>query len=85
MKFDQVKALIKAFLELYPQAEWGFAHIILSDYNLYDTNFDFCEGLYQALPYPQSQMDRATYHFLQLLRVIPEAERCVPEDEDYES
>lgn len=74
-RFMQVQTLIEAFLALWPEAEYGFAHIILSDYNLEDHWFD--EVLANATT---SLVDQATEHFLRLLFCIPEDERCIPEE-----
>lgn len=44
---DDVKAVeqvIGAFMSLYPAAEWGPAHIALSDDNLRDSDLEFCLG-----------------------------------------
>lgn len=39
---------IEAFLEKYPSAEWGPAHIVLSDDNLEDGHIKWCIGLAKA-------------------------------------
>lgn len=68
--------LITAFLEQYPDSEWGFAHIVLSDYNLED---EWLDEIIQkgkaviAAGHPESH----TVEFLEKLRSIPEDERVV--------
>ena len=45
---DDVKAveqMIGAFMSLYPNAEWGPAHIALSDDNLRDSDLELSEAI----------------------------------------
>lgn len=44
---DSVDALITRFLIKYPNSEWGPAHIVLSDGNLFDGNIQWCMALLQ--------------------------------------
>ena len=39
---------IEAFLEVYPQASWGPAHLVLDDDNVDDYNIKWCLGLAKA-------------------------------------
>lgn len=80
-KFEQVRALIKVFWELFPDAEWSYAHTVLSDYNLEDNFVLSAIKTYEHIP-DQTPSQTATYRLLQLLLIIPEEERCAPEDED---
>lgn len=68
--------LIREFLQKYPDAEWGFAHIVLSDYNLEDEWL--CEIIQNgkrviAAGHPESH----TVEFLEQLLTIPEDERVI--------
>lgn len=83
--------LIDRFLARWPNAEWGPAHIILSDYNLEDHWF---EGVMSSLEFAMQQIEGgenteathsvdelfATLQFLRELRMIPEDDRCVRDD-----
>lgn len=89
-------AKINRFLVKWPSAEYGPAHIILSDYNLEDHNFEFVfkeideakatleAGLRSEYVYSVTAYElNATERFLRELQAIPEDERCVwCDDED---
>jgi hypothetical protein len=65
---EEVNRLVDAYLDLYPDEAWGFAHIVLDDYNLSDDHIQWC--LQRNEPkLPQTVM------FLQFLLSIPESER----------
>lgn len=79
--------MIDAFLEKWPNAEWGPAHVVLSDYNLENEWLDSCmkslEFAMQTIEsgqhngYLAERLDElfATLNFLQELKAIPESER----------
>lgn len=73
--FEKTINLIQSFLELYPDEEWGFAHIVLSDFNLED------HALQPILDQAQSELEvnHPTRLFLELLYAIPEEKRARPE------
>lgn len=68
--------LIKAFLEQYPDAEWGFAHIVLSDYNLEDEWLNEIIQKGKALVAAGLPVAH-TVEFLEQLLLIPEDERVI--------
>lgn len=65
---ERVNKLVDAFVELYPQEAYGFAHIVLDDYNLSDGHILWCLGL-------EVPKLNQTVMFLQFLLSIPESER----------
>lgn len=82
--------MIQEFLEKYPLAEYGPAHIILSDYNLEDHWFpstiqaikdrltELTEKLGDRYMFDIEARDLdATLELLNRLLEIPEGERCV--------
>jgi len=84
MEFEQVLDLIRAFLVLWPKAEWGPAHIVLSDWNLSDSQIGWAIArLMDAEDQPRLtpdvidaiDMHVATRRFLSLLLCIPESVR----------
>lgn len=82
-KFDQVRALIEAFLAVYPDAAGGYAFVVLKYHNLGNFFLDDAEAAYQKLVRSEwnSEIDDATHHLLQILRIIPEDKRRLPEDD----
>lgn len=56
--------IIEAFLEQYPDAEHGLAHITLADCNVEDYHIEFCLSL--------SEMAEPERGFLRWLLTIPE-------------
>ena len=87
--WDAVQKMIDGFLELYPEAEYEFAHVVLSDYNLTDEDIkDAIErvneiwrtGNHSLKDGTVSRLE-ATYAFLQFLDCIPEDWR-MPGQED---
>lgn len=67
----------RAFLDLYPDEEWGNAHIVLSDDNYYDQHLDWVLA---------QELSPAARQYIQWLKSIPEIFRltfrdCNPEDE----
>lgn len=66
--------MIDCFLEMYPDEEWGFAHIVLSDYALTDGNIDFCLNSSEPDTMPHSPITTA---FLTFLKAVPEDERGI--------
>lgn len=78
-RFEEVQQIIKKFLDLYPDAEWGFAHIVLSDYNLED------HWIQDVLEKPQDDypdVRDVTIDFLKRLLEIPEDERVPDRGDD---
>jgi hypothetical protein len=79
---------IDEFLTQWPDAEYGPAHVILSDYNLEDHWFS---GIMNQLEFAMQQIETgenkypthskeelfATLQFLRELLIIPEDDRCV--------
>jgi hypothetical protein len=78
--WDAMQKMIEGFLELYPEAEYEFAHIVLSDYNLGD---DDIESVLAKVDYSRGDTNRieATERFLQFLLTIPEDWRMPGEEE----
>lgn len=85
---------IHAFLKQWPEAEYGPAHIILSDYNLEDHWFDVIfakideakatleASLRSEYVYSVSAYElNATERFLRELREIPEDQRCISNED----
>jgi hypothetical protein len=77
-RFEEARSMIRAFLAQWPDAEWGPAHYILSDYNLDDCFLDATRPRLECLGDPQSA---ATVVLLERLRSIPEDDRCAVEGE----
>jgi hypothetical protein len=70
---------IDRFLADYPRANYGPAHIVLSDHNLYNDHIDYCldaieTGEYDTHNHGPEEI-AATRRFLRSLRDIPEEER----------
>jgi hypothetical protein len=79
-KYDLALNLVTAFTELYPESEFRFGHVVLSDYSLDDESIAFC---IQQSNTPEwetriSDIDPATVLFLNLLRLLPESWREEP-------
>jgi hypothetical protein len=73
-RFPEARAKIRALLARHPDAEWGPAHILLSDCNLEDQWFPAIrEGLRRQ---GDDAETRAVMALLDDLQAIPEAERC---------
>lgn len=84
-EFKKLKRLIGAFLDLYPNAEWGPAHVVLSDFNLEDgfitAAITECQAWINATPYPATDVEwtddhtheemAVTVKFLELLLNLP--------------
>jgi hypothetical protein len=78
-RFEEVQQLIHEFIELYPDAEYGFAHIVLSDYNLEDHWIeDVLENPHDDYP----DVRDATANFLKQLLEIPEDDRVPDRGDD---
>ncbi len=75
-------ARIDRFLEEWPDAEYGPAHIVLSDCNLEDVHIDFCLAEFDKDDehiYWPGELE-ATRAFLSELRALPEDQRTEPGD-----
>lgn len=76
----RVQDRITEFLSHFPHAEYGVAHIILSDYNLENRWFPTVIGELNKQKLAPEQYDpaevEATLVFLKELQAIPEAQRC---------
>lgn len=59
--------LVDSFIQMYPDEEFGFAHLVLSDYNLDDHFINVCLNRVDDLPHSP-----VTTAFLQFLLTIPE-------------
>ena len=70
---------INDFCKAWPNAEYGPAHVVLSDYNLED---EFIESALAALrDAPMAEDERqATTKFLRALLLLPEGYRCLDGD-----
>ena len=74
---------INRFTDLYPDSEFGPAHIVLSDYNIDDENIKWClEFIERMLVYEDDYIHpnkiselRATCEHLKILLSIPEIVR----------
>lgn len=83
MKLSEIIQRIDEFTEQYPDAEYGPAHIVLSDYNLTDDAIDFClnlldpanieEALSDISYSPEEKELEETRAFLRWLRSIPDS------------
>jgi hypothetical protein len=78
---DETIDKIDAFLDQWPDSEWGPAHIVLSDENVEDSDIQFClAGIDNYRPgdcskeFPTEEL-AATKAFLESLLLIPEDER----------
>lgn len=69
--------LIDTFVEMFPGEDYGFAHIVLADYNLEDSHIDFCLHQIDDMPHRSE-----TVAFLVFLKALPEAMREMEENED---
>lgn len=69
-KFDEVRAIVNAFLKMYPDASWGFAHTVLEDDN-FDSHF-ISSAIQEGLQAEPSEWRDPTIAFLQFLMSIPE-------------
>jgi hypothetical protein len=81
---------IEAFLKEWPDAEYGPAHVVLSDKNLEDHWIDGCIAALESRdphyfdpPWPSDAECAATVDFLRSLLDVPEDARC-PVDGGYE-
>jgi len=63
--------LIADFIELYPDIEYGFAHIVLAGFNIEDKYIDWC----LAQERTGCHDDKIAEIFLRCLRHVPEADR----------
>jgi len=68
---------IRTFLTQYPDAEWGVAHVVLSDFNLEDRFIQ--DALVSLQGGVQSVETLAVYNFLLELLSIPEQQRLEEE------
>lgn len=66
-----VWVMLEAFTALYPDEEYGFAHIVLSDQNLWDSSINYCLNETTS-GHAHSPITTA---FLNFLLTIPEDER----------
>ena len=73
-----VAQLIDAFTVIYPDAEWGYAHVVISDLNLEDEYIETCLAKFEAVENKVPE-EIATVALLQILLTIPEDDRCVPD------
>lgn len=64
--------LIDAFVDVWPDAEYGKGHIVLSDYNLTNENIMF---VIQELEKDLDRPDLPTAAFMLVLSLIPEEQR----------
>ena len=71
-------AMIEDLCRRYPRAEWGPAHIVLSDYNLEDHWLDMSIAHVRAAP--PSDENNAVLACLLALRAIHEDTRCAETD-----
>lgn len=76
-----IREKITKFLELWPDAEYGPAHVVLSDYNLEDY---FVDASIQRIRNGDRSSDElsATLSFLLELRDIPEDKRIAEFDDE---
>lgn len=86
-KFDALWDMSKAFLRMYPDAEFGDPHVVLSDGNYYT---EFIEGAIDRLVDPAvpsegrwdvSEWKDPTVAFLRFLLTIPEEQRLPPDEQ----
>ena len=69
-------ATIDAFLQQWPDAEFGPGHIVLSDANLEDENIDWCIGLIEAV----FDRSKAKAEDMELLESLDWYARCEREE-----
>lgn len=79
--WDYVATMIDAFLAVYPNARYSWAHIALDDNNLDDESIDWCIEQAKRKDLEPEQVltaeeTRATVSMLMLLKSIPEDKRC---------
>lgn len=79
--WDSIQAMIDAFLAVYPNARYSWAHIALDDDNLDDESIDWCIEQARRKDLEPEQVltveeTRATVSILMLLKCIPEDKRC---------
>lgn len=85
--WNAVQKMIEGFLELYPEAEYEFAHVVLSDYNLEDQWIERClkeaDEIYRNGVDQWDNLERikATEYFLRFLSTIPEEKRMPTREE----
>lgn len=72
-----VLLLIDAFVELYPDEEYHFGHIVLSDENVDDHAIDYCLNETSI-----GNHNPVTVKFLEFLRSIPEDDRMDWDDSE---
>ncbi len=79
-KYSLVLDLVNSFTALYPESEFRFGHIVLSDYNLSNKNIEFCIQAGQSAEWQSRRTDddEPTLQFLNLLKMLPEAWREEP-------
>lgn len=85
---------IEQFVESHPDSDFSFAHIVLSDLNLWDHSIDFCLNPDVIDQWKQAQIERGiapeVVHqrrdeiiaFLHELRSIPEDDRVGDEEDE---
>lgn len=85
--FEHIRTLIRAFLEMYPSAEFGPAHIVLSDYNMDNASIQWVNDHGFTDHDPDLDYDgdaqeiEATNALLRLLLTFPEQWREWPASE----
>jgi hypothetical protein len=74
---EQVIQYIDTFVDTYPGSDFGFAHIVLSDYNLDDSSIDFCLLEQSKHDDSENALFNKPYviNFLHWLKSIPESIR----------
>jgi hypothetical protein len=95
---EEIRKLVDAFVCVWPNSEYGPAHIALSDYNLLDSNISFCQKLINDLLRKTATADiqdtykehsreelNATLYFLDSLRFTPEDWRDIHCEEEERS
>jgi len=71
--WDDVALLVEEFVQKYPDEEYGFAHIVLSDQNLDDSCINYC--LEHQTEYDDKGHTNEVIEFLNFLKTIPETIR----------
>lgn len=71
--WDDVALLVEEFVQKYPDEEYGFAHIVLSDQNLENVYIDYC--LTHQSKYEDRGHTNEVIEFLNFLKTIPETIR----------
>lgn len=59
MTETSIKSMIDVFCEKHPDAEYTFAHIILADYNIERSNFEYCYSLTNLIHWIQGELGDA--------------------------